>query len=1094
MAIDDSVVYCYLPTQLSLGLPFLVNGDFLLNPERTHLQTNRWNDFVLGCIAHIQIKWLSELAVDTRYQAHVLILLSKGRFSTSQHQIEQAYHRGIESGLAKYPFVPSAALPSTLLFVSSCYIDEMGFYQEFDDHSIRDFIAKHDLQKLDRLKTFGAKVINFDELLPRIETYLKNFPELELSIRILQFLVTKYTLDSIRYVNDNRSLKNYRFILSHAMVAEKPTNLCFMPKQIPDIPIELDVKFVHPTLLNRVPELKTWLQKLGISEPNYGEVIKKYIHQRLEKRDLLMRPDYEQLVNLLFMAFRKKYLLEKEIVSFNNVKLLTKENHLKSPTQCFLSNEYRPEYKLEKHLSTLDIFVNPSYIVNEDDTNLWHDFFKLLGVRSNISVRYYDQFITAQIAIEQWGKSVERYCDYLHVHDGQPKRNSPYRPTFLLYHFMAIDLLEYSYLPDIATLLMLAVVDEFEQVRNYAANASYHGLHASISYLQYYFRFEATLTSTIGNPLPAGKLLGPRFRKCLGAYLPVVDIEIELTQVQSEFFGFTDQLSLEQCLIVFDVLGKKSLPDLAAYAIVIQSLLRLNLTSHDKHEIKLKNILLPTQNNTLSPANTLKFLNIEAGNDLLSSEWLRPMPGLSREQLQEASALLGVKVVESKQTQYQFTDLVEDSVFQKQIVNILPAIALIHAKKLAKEPKDIYQKLYQQMMSLKIYCVKKLELTTERGEFIKICNACIIDAMLLFKNRWDYLSTKQELFKVLCHHLQLDGNIPAIINDIISIELNSPEFNEWLKDLGFNQSDFKQLQEIELVEVDTSIKQEVSPVKESTKEILLKLKQNKEADTHAYQVMEDFAEKEQSDDDSTAAIDSDDADVSSDKATIHSAAINPPRTSSSVNPVIKKQQFNQFNPDKFRKNKGTIQPLQLPEFELYNPISSPGPGRDSKKESSRSQLQSTLIDDEFSSQIGVWGEQAVYYKLSEHYQAKYSNAVFKETNKGFILSQKNFELTLIWHNKISESYESVDFEIHKKVNQEMKKRYLEVKSTRSNKPHKIKISHNEWQLMKEKRQNYRFFRVYNAGDYKNVTIATVKDPYGKLSNDELNLTSLEIKL
>ena len=56
-------LFCYLPTQINCGFACLVNGDFLLNTERTRLMDNQWNGFLLKRIGYFQIKFCIHSAI-----------------------------------------------------------------------------------------------------------------------------------------------------------------------------------------------------------------------------------------------------------------------------------------------------------------------------------------------------------------------------------------------------------------------------------------------------------------------------------------------------------------------------------------------------------------------------------------------------------------------------------------------------------------------------------------------------------------------------------------------------------------------------------------------------------------------------------------------------------------------------------------------------------------------------------------------------------------------------------------------------------------------------------------------------------------------
>lgn len=76
MGMEKARIYCYLPTQVCAGLPYLVNADFILNQDRSLLMNNIWNRFLLNAIAYEQFIWLGRLANNPRWKTSILNLLA----------------------------------------------------------------------------------------------------------------------------------------------------------------------------------------------------------------------------------------------------------------------------------------------------------------------------------------------------------------------------------------------------------------------------------------------------------------------------------------------------------------------------------------------------------------------------------------------------------------------------------------------------------------------------------------------------------------------------------------------------------------------------------------------------------------------------------------------------------------------------------------------------------------------------------------------------------------------------------------------------------------------------------------------------------
>lgn len=127
MPARNSKLYSYLPTDVKSGLPFFVNGEFLLKQDRGGLLDNDWNAFLIEEIARLQFVVLSNLAAFPKYHSVLLSLMPTQDMSSHQLMyFKSAYASGYSKGLAEQRFIPSS--DGELLLLSECVFDQHHFF------------------------------------------------------------------------------------------------------------------------------------------------------------------------------------------------------------------------------------------------------------------------------------------------------------------------------------------------------------------------------------------------------------------------------------------------------------------------------------------------------------------------------------------------------------------------------------------------------------------------------------------------------------------------------------------------------------------------------------------------------------------------------------------------------------------------------------------------------------------------------------------------------------------------------------------------------------------------------------------------------
>ncbi|MFN7097225.1 MAG: hypothetical protein ACK4PR_06675, partial [Gammaproteobacteria bacterium] len=128
----ETNLYCYLPTNVATGLPFIVNADFSLNQKRTSLLNNSWNQFLFKKIASWSFGFLAKIAKDTMLMPSMLNILPSKEILNLPSELKSAYQQGYNEGVAKIAFLPSLET-GKFLSAKEAIVDETGFFHHMQN-------------------------------------------------------------------------------------------------------------------------------------------------------------------------------------------------------------------------------------------------------------------------------------------------------------------------------------------------------------------------------------------------------------------------------------------------------------------------------------------------------------------------------------------------------------------------------------------------------------------------------------------------------------------------------------------------------------------------------------------------------------------------------------------------------------------------------------------------------------------------------------------------------------------------------------------------------------------------------------------------
>ena len=164
--------------------------------------------------------------------------------------------------------------------------------------------------------------------------------------------------------------------------------------------------------------------------------------------------------------------------------------------------------------------------------------------------------------------------------------------------------------------------------------------------------------------------------------------------------------------------------------------------------------------------------------------------------------------------------------------------------------------------------------------------------------------------------------------------------------------------------------------------------------------------------------------------------------------------------------------------------------KSSSTEKGNNESSKDNLSQEAKRKIGKWGEEFAVEKLKEKFLGKYTNCKLLETDTGFnILVNNQIKVEVKWLNKHIDNGIGRDIE-YVENGEEF---FVEVKATKTDAKEIFQISRSEWQLAKDKQENYSIYRVYNAGT-KQARAEEISNPYKEWLEEKLLVQSLTIKI
>ncbi|QRQ59967.1 hypothetical protein [Sphingobacterium multivorum] len=834
MPLKSAVLYSYLPTKADLGFPFLMNGDFLTNAERTDLMANPWNEFLLSEIALKQIDWFLELQ-KTDFCHDVLTLL-KGKFPAyNLTDIQKAYNESLEIASRTVDFIPKQK-SDFYVSIANGIIDQTRFTEYFDPELVRNFFKldnNHgviDIVVRDQANTsgLGTRQFTFDNVLQLITTGIINNSSQGINLIVFFFN---------RTLNGNNQnwlpiLADAAFILDNSGNIKTPKEI-FFPWKEEDTDTEFDnLSFIHPKVLDhfsKSPNVMKWLQQLGVKEPTNLEIFRKAIVPFIMGNKII-DDNAISITRFVFRVSTSKVLSEADYEALKSLKVLT-VNGLRLPGRAYLSDFYNPEKSLSAVIPNADFLVD-NYAETVQAASEWKIFFKKIGVRESITIDIKEEKFERSKFEKQYIESKD-YFEWLEHNLYYPKIYHPwkYSGQHSVQNFTAIDFRQHLALPDFSKFFWSKMLIGWDEFLEKCSKTLYYykgGSEKVPSFVQYYIRNFNSIPCTDGHCYKAIEIFSPALKNIVGSFYPVADLPASITKEQADFFGFKRSISIPECLELLNYLSGQAISVESRKQIFAIYEQLISLSAERSASLKTtiaewrKTALLLTTNNTFQNVTDLySFSVIGAEVPPTSERFIKTPAKITFNEVEALCDLLQIEIITSEKLKFVSEGVQDELDLPKAILERSKFLALIYSHNSSESFPDVLSRLRYTISVTQFYSAAGLSLVYETIAGEVIFNSPIDSwfemSKLYFRGRWNSAITLYTLSSTICALL----NFKDMEREFhVIMQSTEHDIFEWLEQKGYIGSEFTEIesqQEIfdEYIEEPIDI-QDIDPSKDIT--------------------------------------------------------------------------------------------------------------------------------------------------------------------------------------------------------------------------------------------------------------------------------------
>lgn len=713
---DESVVYTYLPTSFrfgSEGFPFLVNANFITDAGRQQLhKDSEWNKLIFSKIPSEFLRWMKEISSTYRNYWEALPEKSYGRGNS----LETIYAENMEKAINEIAFIPSLQNSSCKVLVSEAFMDRMGIADAISVDALvchinriyaRAFDSNNQVVNLWKggriLSSYGVFVFDKQKLKSLFEDE-KAFENIsvEFNNKLINFLFDYYVQNKSEQEELISVLQATKFLLDEAGKLCVPNELFFPSLYKEQNTLAENTKILNPEIFDAISSnqlIVNWLSILGLGQ--LSDLT--FIENVLCKSGYVTTENALEVGRFIFDVSQREDIFGKiSPYRLGNLAFLTTKDSLKPAIELYLSAIYKPEINIESLLDD-DIFISEKYCDRSSITE-WKVFLLKLGVNEDVSNKtmevklnddnYNDRFDKSffdsvkessqrykWVAYEGWDLNDGWGCRVLEIYYNSftfLTRCTNYNFSKLVFSRIlsqydpeAIDT-NVKYV-DVTTGFLRTISQNM--LINVGCNINHFKWVVENSPILPTVRKQCYLASdAYSNTIP-------HIKEIAGHYLPVIDVQEEISETWQTYLGVKTHLTMYDYLFLLTEIAKDSENidnNKNRITCIYQNLIELGCLESSKHQNLIRewassNRILSRENEFVSPAE-LSHITLDGFSSKNRVYIGNPS---NREKVIELLALMGVKIITSDSVDPEF-ELKKESCELKSILKSkVSALALL---------------------------------------------------------------------------------------------------------------------------------------------------------------------------------------------------------------------------------------------------------------------------------------------------------------------------------------------------------------------------------------------------------------------------------
>lgn len=391
-------VFCYLPTNIELGLKFIVHAEFLLDDSRMGLRDDKigraWNGFILANIFSAQIEFLSELNSSSEFWRYLFNVISSPALVPDI--FKEACKGAFSSAIEKFLLGTNMEVKSVL--VKNLYFDRFNFVKNFGDVTLKSKCVHEDTENKAALNELGRKYLPLDD----IKSFLIAPNRFPLNI-IKNLEKNKLFLSFVRAISKDEEPKKWfkdyfasGCILSSNGQLKKPEEIYTTNEALEEFSAQFSfLSMVHPEIVQLLG--RDWLREMGVNELNLEHMIDEANKEKSQIIPFTIKLSQQKKLEDLFedkaqeknrsTAEKEKIRKEKLSTALKKLKVKMANGTLVEASHSYLPNALNPTTPIEPFVGDASPYVFAGYPLDDDITDVFRNFLLTMGMQQTVDLK-----------------------------------------------------------------------------------------------------------------------------------------------------------------------------------------------------------------------------------------------------------------------------------------------------------------------------------------------------------------------------------------------------------------------------------------------------------------------------------------------------------------------------------------------------------------------------------------------------------------------------------------------------------------------------------------------------------------------------------